>query len=142
METINNIQSSRKMNKDFSILFIDDEFIITFSMVKVLKRRFATVYSAGDGQEGLEMFKKYNPDIVITDILMPKMDGLEMTKHIREMSPETPIIVLTAINEEPYIEKIKEIGIQSYIVKPVNDRDFFNVLYSTVDELKKRKIQH
>ncbi|HLC17368.1 MAG TPA: response regulator [Thermodesulfovibrionia bacterium] len=139
MEVTNSMYSAKEMNKDFSILFIDDEFIITFSMVKVLKRRFANVYSAGDGQEGLELFRKYFPDIVITDILMPKMDGLEMTKNIRKISPDTPVIVLTAINEEPYIDKIKEIGIQGYIVKPINDKDFFNVLYKAVDELYKKR---
>lgn len=125
--------------KEFSVLFVEDEPIITMSFVKVLKRRFAQVYAAKDGEMGLELFKQHRPDIVFTDILMPRMNGIEMTRQIKELSADTPIIVMTAVNEEPYREKARALGAFGYLTKPIDEEEFFSLLKRTTETLRQRK---
>ena len=77
-------------------------------------------YLAENGQQGLEYFDKYKPDLVLSDVRMPKMNGLEMSKTIKEKDPNAPIIVMTAFDEKEYLLKALEIGIDGYILKPIN----------------------
>ena len=92
------------------------------------KRRFRDVYLAADGAEGLEKFREYRPDLVVTDIEMPKLDGLEMSKEIRKISPDTPIILTTAYNEDAQVEEGKRIGVSAYLLKPVDYADLDGVI--------------
>ncbi len=71
---------------------------------------------ANNGEEGLEKYKKINPDIIITDIMMPKLDGLEMTKRIREENETIPIIVLSAFSDKEKLLKAIDIGITKYFI--------------------------
>lgn len=105
--------------KQFSVMHVEDDTSVRESLMRFLKRRFETIYSAKDGAEGLEIYKEHKPDIVITDIQMPVMDGVEMSRLIKEINPEALIIVTTAFNEKPYMEKTEEIGITDYLKKPV-----------------------
>lgn len=125
----------KQINKNIGVLFVEDELIITLNITTVLKRRFGHVYSAENGQEGLAQFKEHRPDIVITDILMPEMDGLEMISRIKEINPDTSFIIMTAANEESYLKKAKELGIHRYLIKPANDEDFLDMLYNIAANL-------
>ncbi|KJR41281.1 DNA-binding response regulator [Candidatus Magnetoovum chiemensis] len=121
--------------KNISVLFVEGEVVTTLSFVNVLKRRFEKVYSAGNGLDGLEIFKRNRPDIVFTDILMPKMGGLEMISQIKQISPQTPIIVMTAINEQMYLEKANDIGIKGYLIKPIDEKEFYKILDKTTNDI-------
>jgi YesN/AraC family two-component response regulator len=79
-----------------------------------------TVYTAEDGQMGLELFKEHTPEIVISDINMPVMDGIEMAGNIKAIKPDTRFIVLTGYSEKDYLEKFSAIGFCDYIIKPVD----------------------
>ena len=113
---------------DLAVLFVEDEETILDCMGIYFKRRFRDVYLAADGAEGLEKFKEYRPDLVVTDIEMPKLDGLEMSKEIRKISPDTPIILTTAYNEDAQVEEGKRIGISAYLLKPVDYADLDGVI--------------
>ncbi|MCG6552609.1 MAG: response regulator [Candidatus Magnetominusculus sp. LBB02] len=128
-----------ELRKNTSILCVEDEAIILEGMRIVLKRRFNEVYTATNGEEGIDVFKKNKIDIVITDILMPVMDGLEMASKIKKISPETPILILSALNEEPFLNKAASLGLYDYIAKPYCDDDFFEILYKAAFEVYKRK---
>jgi YesN/AraC family two-component response regulator len=113
---------------DLAVLFVEDEETILDCMGIYFKRRFRDVYLAADGAEGLEKFREYRPDLVVTDIEMPKLDGLEMSKEIRKISPDTPIILTTAYNEDAQVEEGKRIGVSAYLLKPVDYADLDGVI--------------
>ena len=85
-----------------------------------MKSVFFEVYSAKNGDEGIKKFKKFAPDLIVTDIAMPIMDGLDMAKMINEISPTTPIIALSAFSDKEKLLKAIEVGVDKYILKPVD----------------------
>jgi len=107
------------MISNLEVLFVEDDNDIREILSEYLSFRVKKLFLASDGEEGLESFKLNQPDIVITDISMPKMDGLEMAQEIKAISPSTPIILQTAHNETSYLKKAINIGIDKYISKPI-----------------------
>jgi len=123
--------------KEFSVLHVEDDTSVRESLMRFLKRRFDTIYTAKDGAEGLEVFKEKKPDIIITDIQMPVMDGIEMSRQILEIDPEAVIVITTAFNEKPYIDKAQEIGVMEYLKKPIIKEDLTNCLRKCAERLAK-----
>jgi len=105
--------------KTLSILYTEDDDNIRGQLAQFLKRRCANLYLGKNGKEGLKIFKKYHPDIVITDILMPEMDGLKMGEAMRAISPKIPIIITTAFEEPRYFQCAIDLGVDKYVMKPV-----------------------
>ena len=106
----------------FSLLFVEDEDVVCLAIGRMLARQFpdAAVYTAGNGLIGLELFKEHTPDIVITDINMPVMDGIEMAGKIKAIKTDTKFIVITGYSDRNYLERFNEIGFDEYMVKPVD----------------------
>lgn len=83
---------------------------------------------------GLKKFKKFKPDLVITDIAMPIMDGLDMAREIKEISDDVPIVVLSAYSEKERLLRSIDIGIDKYLIKPVDIEELFKVLDYLIGE--------
>lgn len=100
-----------------TVLIADDNRQITSILEEYAKKEGHTPYAAFDGQEALELFDRIHPDVVLLDVMMPKMDGFEVCREIRKKS-DTPVIMITARGED--FEKIMglDIGADDYIVKP------------------------
>lgn len=113
---------------NLTILLVEDEREIKELMAKILQSVCAKVITAQNGDEGLKKFKKFNPDIVISDILMPIMDGLEMAKSIKQISRDTPIVVLSAFSEKERLLRAIDVGIDKYILKPIDIDEFLLTL--------------
>ncbi len=118
--------------KELTLLLVEDEDSIRESMQEVFSSMFQKVISASNGDEGLKKFKKFSPDIVITDIMMPIMDGLEMSKQIKEVSKNTPVIILSAYSEKERLLKAIDVGIDKYVIKPIDMDELFVVLEQIV----------
>lgn len=114
--------------KSLTVLFVEDEDKIRTSMGSAMEGIFAKVILAGNGDEGLKKFKKFNPDVIVTDISMPIMDGLDMSKEIRDISKDTPIVILSAFSEKEKLLKAIEIGIDKYIIKPIDIEELFEAI--------------
>ena len=112
--------SDKKLLKNTSILYVEDNLVIRKEISHFLKDKMKNFYLAENGIQGIEYFNKYKPDIILSDVRMPKMDGLEMSNTIKEKDPNIPIIVMTAFDEKEYLLKALEIGIDGYILKPIN----------------------
>lgn len=109
--------------KDIKILVVDDEVEILNLLIKYLEREGYNVDSASDGQEGLQLFRKNKYDLIILDVMMPKIDGIELCKRLRNET-NAPIVMLTAKDDE--IDKVLglRIGADDYITKPFSMTEF------------------
>src|SRR5687767_4148213 len=105
------------MNENSRILVVDDEPQLTRVLRAGLKARGYDVRAAADGLSGFETFTDWHPDLVITDLAMPVMDGLELCRRVRAISP-VPIIVLSAKGEEKTKVEALDIGADDYVTKP------------------------
>jgi len=102
------------------VLYVEDDDETREELEMVLRGWFKNFYCAANGDEGLKLYKQYNPDIVISDIQMPKMNGLSMAADIRSINKSQEIIILSAYNDVEYLFRALELGIQHYITKPVS----------------------
>ena len=105
------------------ILFVEDEEDLTLIVADTLRGQGYDVITAADGIEGLEKFKTEAADIVVADVMMPKMDGFTMAKEIRKISPTIPLLFLTAKSTIDDIEEGFEIGANDYLKKPFELRE-------------------
>jgi len=123
-----------KLNS-LTVLFVEDEKELRNALEGAIGDEFEKFIVARDGDDGLKKFKKYKPDIVITDILMPIRDGLEMAKDIKHISRETPIIVLSAFSEKERLLKAIDVGIDKYLIKPIDPDELMLTVNYIADEL-------
>lgn len=127
-----------------SILFVEDEELIRKNYVSYLKRYYQNVYEASDGEEAYEVYKIKKPDILIVDINLPKLSGLELLSKIRESDFNTKAIVLTAHSDMNYLLKAAELKLTKYLIKPVDRiqlKEALNLVNLEIDkfEIKSKK---
>ena len=107
---------------DTTVLYIEDDLSTQKLIKKILGRHCKEVFVANDGVEGLSMYKEIHPNIVLSDIVMPNMNGIELSQRIRELDPKQIISLFTAYNEPEFKAKALELNIDAYIMKPF-DKD-------------------
>lgn len=122
--------------KTLTVLYVEDDNDTRMQFSEFLARPVGTLITARDGAEGLEAFIKHQPDIVISDILMPKMDGLEMISEIRADNPSVPVIVITAFEQTNYLMRAIDLGVDKYVTKPVNSVLLFENLLDCAHRLR------
>lgn len=105
---------------NLTILCVEDEEGVRRRICNALAYYFKEVLEAKDGQVGLDLYYENSPDIILCDVEMPIMNGIEMIKKIRTEDMSTPIIILTAYSNEEYLMKLINLHVQHYILKPVN----------------------
>lgn len=106
--------------KSVTLLYVEDDAATREELALILEPWAGALYVASNGQEGLELFDAKRPDIVVTDIQMPKVNGLAMSERIRALVPEQPIVLISAYNDVEFLFKAIELGVDHYITKPVN----------------------
>ncbi|MEZ7934004.1 MAG: response regulator transcription factor [Sulfurospirillum sp.] len=111
-----------------TVLFVEDEEDLRGALESAIGDEFAKFIVARDGDDGLKKFKKYKPDIVITDIMMPVMDGLVMAKEIKHISKQTPIVILSAFSEKERLLEAIDVGIDKYLIKPIDPDELLKTL--------------
>jgi len=104
---------------EVSVLYVDDELAARELMAKMLRWKGLAVYTAGDGREALRLFRHHKPHIIVTDIMMPDMNGIEMSREVRRMCSKIPIIIASAYLHEQYLAELKNLGITHFIQKPI-----------------------
>jgi len=122
-------------NKDFlknlTILYVEDDEIARIKLSKILKRFFKDVLLAANGLEGYILFQEQQLanntiDLILSDINMPKMNGIEMLESIRELDTDVPIIYTTARSESEYLLRAIELNVNHYVLKPIDTEDIIN----------------
>lgn len=121
--------------KNSSILLAEDEENLRNSFKKVLLLYVKEVFTASNGEEAFELYQNHRPDIVITDVKMPKLNGLELIKKIRKENQETPIIVTSAYTDKDLLLESIKLSLVDYLVKPIKEKDLIALLEISADVL-------
>lgn len=124
------------------VLVVEDEDIIRRGLIGTvdwLSAGFAVAGEAINGKDGLEKIEKIKPDLVITDIRMPVMDGLEMLRKAEEKNFEFEKILLTSYGEFEYAQEGIKLGVIDYILKPIDEDIFYEALRKTKEKIKRRE---
>jgi len=118
--------------KELTILIVEDDQEAREALVSMIELDFKYVYSAKDGCEGLELFEKYKPDIILTDIQMPCMSGIDMIKKIKEGSHDVLAIFISAYSDVKTMLNAIDLKIDAYIVKPFLYQDILGKIDSNL----------
>jgi len=108
------------LHNDISLLFVEDDQAARDTISRLLGRVVGTVHVAANGREGLEAYRAHTPDIVVSDVRMPAMDGIEMVREIRRLQPDCQVVILTAFSDIECLLDCVSIGVNHYIRKPVD----------------------
>lgn len=116
--------------KELTVLYVEDDKFTQNLIEQVLVQMVKKVYLANDGIEGLKRYVEVSPDIVLTDLYMPNMNGLEMSQKIKEISPTQTIGLFTGEGEDEIKKEVARllVEIDCYIFKPLKRKEFFKTL--------------
>jgi PAS domain S-box-containing protein len=121
---------------NLAVLYVEDDEEIREQLAQFLRRRVGKLYTADNGRSGLEAYHRYRPDIVVSDIRMPEMDGLEMAERIKRASSPAPIILTSAFSDTDYFLRAIDIGIDKYVLKPIRIDALEAALHRVADALQ------
>lgn len=108
----------RENLKKFTLLYAEDDKSVQKEMLEYFGSYFKEVYLANDGKEALELYEKNKPDVLILDIYMPNINGLELTEYIRKNDYETKIVLITAYSKDTLMLQAINTNVNYYIIKP------------------------
>ncbi len=129
------------MNKyTYNVLVVEDENQARENFVSYLSMFYENVFEANDGEEALEIYRTKKVDIILLDINIPKISGLEVARQIREKDLMTKIIVLTAHSEKSFLLEAMGLKLTKYLLKPVNRKDLKEAFELAISELKKFEV--
>ncbi len=122
------------MTKNLRVLFVEDEERIRTTLKETIGDEFKRFSIAKDGREGLEKFSNNQYDLVISDISMPKMSGLEMVAEIKKISKNVPIILLTAYSEKEKLLQAIDLGVTKYLIKPIDPEELLETISEIIEK--------
>ena len=127
--------------KDLTILYVEDDEAIKNNTVVTLQLVNAQVIEASNGEEGLKKFieNQISIDIILTDLSMPIMDGIEMIEEIKKIKKDIPILITTAHQDISYLKKAIELGVTSYILKPIDIRNIIKSIEKAMEPILLKK---
>jgi diguanylate cyclase (GGDEF)-like protein/PAS domain S-box-containing protein len=127
---------------DISVLYVEDELEAREMLSRMLAMNYPgmKLYLADNGAAGLELFKQIKPQIVMTDINMPVMNGIAMAREIKAIDPDAVIVAVTAHSDTSYLLSAIEIGIHHYVLKPVNYAELFGVIDRIVEKTMLKRL--
>lgn len=125
-----------------SLLYVEDEPVTRELICEIIGRRYPDLrlLVAVNGEEGIRTFKANRPELVLTDINMPVVNGLRMAEEIKSLSPATEIIALTAHSNPEHLLQAIEIGISHYILKPIDIEQIFRVIDKSLDLIRTQRV--
>jgi YesN/AraC family two-component response regulator len=134
-----NLKFLQSLAKEFTILLVEDSKALQKQILLLLNKFFKEVYVASDGLEGIELYKKHNPDLVLTDLTMPKMNGHEMIREIKKIDSDAEIVILSAHSDSDNLMTSFHIGVSDFIQKPITAPKMINVFLKVLSNIKRKK---
>ncbi|WP_373072784.1 response regulator transcription factor [Sulfurimonas sp.] len=136
---MNDLKKLAKEAQAFSVLFAEDNTKLRNNVAKLLNKFFSNVDIAENGKTALELFKKNSYDIVITDIIMPEMNGMELAKYIKDLNTHAKVIIMSAFDDREYLMNSIELKVFRFLKKPVGIYEFADVINDAITELKEEQ---
>jgi len=130
----------REIFKDITILFAEDEKRLAKLMRSAIEEYFDKFIIASNGEDALQKYHKIRPDIIITDIMMPKVNGLELAREIKSIDEDLPIIILSAYSHTDMLLQAIDIGVTKYFIKPFNPDELLQYLATLIPKIRNNKI--
>ncbi len=118
-----------RYSKELVVLYIEDDDKLREDTLRLLLTFFKEVVAAVDGQDGLDKYQPGKFDIVISDLVMPVMDGAELAKTIKAINQDQIVIILSAHDEQQIVAELSDIGVDDFIFKPLEIQQFIDTLY-------------
>ncbi|QSZ41799.1 response regulator [Sulfurimonas aquatica] len=128
-----------EQTKMLSAMVVEDEKVTNELLSSTFKNFFNSVDSCFDGESALAKYKEIKPDVIFVDIIMPGMDGIELARKIREINPTQIIIVISASNDIEKISESIEVGVNSFIQKPIDTKKIIELLSGVTSMIAKKK---
>ncbi len=128
-----------KIVPEYSLLYVEDEALIRKMAVSFLRDFFYEIYEAEDGVEALRVYEAKKPDMIITDIKMPRMDGLAFCEKVRKRDRTTPVIILTAYSDTDYLLKATELNLVKYLIKPVEEEALLDAIGICIERIREKR---
>jgi len=130
-----------QQTKKLTAMVVEDEKVTNELLSSTFKNFFADVDSCFDGESALKIYEEKKPDVIFVDIIMSGMDGIELARKIREINPAQIIIVISASNDMEKISESIEVGVNSFIQKPIDTKKIIDLLASIVSMINKKRKQ-
>ncbi|WP_421716282.1 response regulator transcription factor [Arcobacter arenosus] len=124
------------MSKNYSILYAEDNKDVRENYVLYLENYFDYIYEANDGLEAFDIYRDKKPNVLLLDINMPNMNGLELAKKIRENDSNIPIVILSAHSDKEFLFEAIKLNLVEYLTKPVDRNKFKSVLENSIKKVK------
>lgn len=134
-----NIAQVIEYTTNLKLLYVEDNECVRDATLLILDKFFRNITVAIDGQDGLDKYNLSSFDLIITDINMSKLNGLDMIREIRKIDKDISILVLSAYNEAEYFMDSIKLGVDSYLIKPINLNQFLDVLSKVTSKVKFKK---
>ena len=136
-----NLKILQSIAKEFTILLVEDSKALQKQIVLLLEKFFKEVYVASDGIEGVEIYKQVNPDLVLTDLTMPRMNGHDMIREIKKINSDVEIVILSAHSDSDNLMTSFHIGVSDFIQKPITAPKMINVFLKVLSNIKRKREQ-
>ena len=137
-----NTEQKERIKLPIRLLYVEDEEDIRSATSLFLSRRVEELITATDGQEGLEFYDKYKPDLIVSDVRMPRMDGLSMASMIRQKDTRIPIIIVTAHSEKDYFVQAIDAGVNQFVIKQISTVKLYEAILKAYDYIQvQRELQ-
>ncbi len=135
----NDLVRLTEQTKKLTAMTVEDKAVANELLSSTFKNYFSEVTSAFDGKEALKLYEKKMPDIVFVDIIIPEMDGIELSRRIKAINPNQIIIVISASNDIQKVSEVIKIGVNSFIQKPIDTKKIIELLDSITTLINKKK---
>ena len=124
----------------FNLLYVEDEVGIQKNIHEILDCIFKNIYLANDGEQAFKIYEQMKPDLIITDIKMPKLSGIELIKRIRKVDSKVRIIITSAHTDLNYMLDAAELHLVKYIIKPITEPKLTGALEAFIESLEGTKV--
>lgn len=124
-----------EISKSISLLYIEDDVFLRKDTLRLLSTFFDSIEIAFDGKEGLEKYEPQKFDLIISDLVMPRMGGIDFAREVKKVDPMQMLLILSAHDEEKILSELKEIGVNDFLFKPLNINKFIEILYGVCKKI-------
>lgn len=126
---------------ELTLLYVEDDDELRQQFVRILRPKFKRIYEATDGLEAVETFEQFSPDMMLVDINVPKVDGLNVIEKVRKSDKNIPIVILSAYSDQKKLLRAVKLGLSEYLIKPVPHKKLLAVFEEISQSYEQKTVE-